>query len=421
MGSMVRLSGTWTHDGRAEMEEVPVDVARWAVGAGLPVIAEVAASLRDGDDVLAVGTRLRRTVDPARAAFVTMAAATRLRAVAAGVPGAEDLVLTREALEQASHPAAAAWRARRAALGRSTATDDVVQDRCAGTGGDAVALAEHGPVLALERDPGRAVLAAHRAAVLGAPVVVRVGDALDPAWRCRGAVVHADPDRRDARGRRARTLAQHHPPVAELVTATRAAAGRLLTVAPGVAWDDPALPLGAEVVFLQHGRDLLEAVLCTGAAARGGVRATAVLLEAGETLHRGTKPRARLEVGPVGTHLLRPATAAVRARLHDGLGARVGARRIAEHRALLTSDEAPPTSPWFDVEPVLAVTTTSADSVRSVLPADARVEVLLHGLDVDVARFLRDLGGPATGPDDVRIHLVRRDDDAVAIVTRSTA
>lgn len=403
------------------MEEVPEDVARWATGPGLAVIDDVAAALAAGEDVLQVGTRLRRTLDASRAAFATAAAETRRRAVELGVPGADRLVLTREALEQASHPAAAAWRAARASGAVRSGPDRRLQDRCAGTGGDAVALARHGPVLAVERDAGRAVLAAHRAAVLDVPVEVLVGDALDPGVACDGTVVHADPDRRDAHGRRARALGQHQPGVAALLTATAAADGRLVTVAPGVAWDDPELPPAAEIVFLQHGTDLLEAVVCTGTAATAGVRATAVLLDAGLERSRTSGERERLDVGPVGTHLLRPAAAAVRARLHDELGADLGARRVADRRALLTSDGPPAQTPWFAVEEVLAVTSPRAAAVRAALPADRRVEVVLHGMDVDVRRFLRDLGAPPTGPDDVRVHLVRRDDDAVAVVTTSMA
>jgi hypothetical protein len=399
------------------VEQVPEELARWAVGDGRAVIGRAAAALAAGEEPLAVGTRLRRDVDGPRAAFAMVAATARLRAVALGLPGADELVLTREALEQASHPAAAAWRADRAAAAVAGASDPVVQDRCAGTGADAVALAAHGPVLAVERDPGRAVLAADRAAVLGADVEVRVGDALDPALGCGGAVVHADPDRRDAAGRRARRLAQHGPPVPSLLDATAAAAGRLLTVAPGLSWDDPDLPPEAEVVFLQHGHDLLEAVLCTGTARTPGATATAVLLGEGLARSRTGPAPPHLPVGDLGALLLVPAPALVRARLHDEVGAEVGARRLADRRALLTVDEPPP-SAWFDVEVVEAVLPARPEKVREHLRGrpDRRVAVVLHGMQVDVPAWLRAAGSPATGPDDLRIHLVRRDTDAVAVL-----
>lgn len=402
------------------MEEVPEELARWAVGPGLALLDELADALADGADPLRLGTHLRDRVDAGRAAFAMSAAATRIRAVEQGLEGADRLVLTRESLEQASHPAAAAWRARRAwdAAAHGTAGVAAVQDRCAGSGGDAVALAAHGPVLAIERDPGRAVLAQHRARVLGRPVTVQVGDALDPALSADGAVVHADPDRRDATGRRARSLAEHLPSVAALVGATNAAAGRLLTVTPGVTWDDPQLPADAEVVFLQHGPDLLEAVLCTGAARTTGARASAVLLDRDAHRTRTTDERGELPVGEVGTFLLVPAPALVRARLHDALGAELDARRLARRRALLTTDE-PPSSPWVDTEVVEAVLPARPAAVREHLRGgpERRVELVLHGMQVDVPGWLRAAGRPATGPEDLRVHLVRRDHDAVAVLT----
>lgn len=407
------------------MEEVPVELARWAVGPGLPVIDELTAELADGADPLQVGTGLRERLDPGRAAFATAAAVTRLRAIEQGVEAADRLVLTREALEQASHPAAAAWRAERAwaavpevaAAGQGSGPP--VHDLCAGTGGDAVALALHGAVVATEQDPGRAVLAEHRAAVLERPVEVRVGDALAVGSSCAGAIIHADPDRRDGTGRRARSLAQHRPSVQTLLEATTAAAGRLLTVAPGVAWDDPQLPPDAEVVFLQHAGGLLEAVLCTGAARTSGARATAVLLDRDCSRTRAVDAEApAAPVGDIGAFLLVPAPALVRARAHDVVAAEVGAWRIARRRALLTADEAP-SSPWLEVERVEAVLPARAAAVREHLRADPdrRVAVVLHGMQVDVRAWLRDAGRPATGPDDLRIHLVRRDDDAVAVLT----
>lgn len=394
------------------MEQVPVDLARWAVGAGTAAIDRATVLLAQGRDDLAVATALRVDLPPDRAAFALSAAHARRRAVADGVPGAERLVLTRESLEQASRPVVAAWRARRAA-----AVGAPLQDWCAGTGGDAAALAAHAPVDAVERDPGRAVLARHRAAVLGLPVTVHVGDALGPLLDPTGAVVHADPDRRDAAGRRARRLAHHTPAPAALLAAASGAAGTVLVVAAGVAWDDPQLPEGAEVAFVAVGDDLVEACLLGGDVAAPGVRARAVLLPDGHEVTRGSDPATRRPPGEPGEWLLRPHPAAVRARVHDELGAAAEAWPVARRRALLTCDRPPPDSPWWRVERVLSVVPARARAVRDVLPADRRVEIVLHGLDADPTAFLRSLGRPSTGPDDVRVHLVRRDDDAVAIVT----
>lgn len=405
------------------MEQVDVAVARWAVGPGLPVIAEVTAAIDAGGDPLAIGTRLRSRLDPALAAFAVAAAIARRRARAAGVAGADELVLTREAAEQASHPAVARWRAGRAVAVRDrlAGRPSPLVDLCAGTGADAVALATAGgAVVAVERDPGRAVLARHRAAVLGVPVEVRVGDALAPPVDLAGLVVHADPDRRDDRGARARTLAGHGPAVDSLLVATSGVAGVLVTIAPGVDWADPALPPDAGLTFVEHDGRLVEAVLETGVAATA--RARAVLLPGGAVAERHDEEE-RLPVGPVGSHLVVPSPALVRARLHDRVGASHDCWRLADRRALLTAD-GPVDGPWLASEAVLAVLPPRPRALRRWLrTTDAAaaadgVEVVVHGVQVAPERFLRDAGAPR-GPHGVRVHLVRRDGDAIAVVTRS--
>lgn len=399
------------------MEQVPVELARWAVGPGLAVVADVTRRLDEGEGELAVGTRLREQHDVAQAAFAVAAAVARRRARELGVAAADELVLTREALEQASNPAVAAWRATQAAAARRD--DEPVVDLCAGTGADAVALAAHGPVVAVEADPGRAVLAAHRAQVLGLDVEVVVGDALAQQQLVAGRVVHADPDRRDAAGRRARTLRGHRPPVGALLGATADARGRLVTVAPGTAWDDPDLP-DADVAFVQHDGTLVEAVLRTGDARESGARATAVLLPSGRTWTRPTGERERVAVRDVGAWLVDPSPALVRARLHDELARSLGAGRLARRRALLTTDAEPPHDDWYRAERVVAVLGARPKELRAHRRATGEerpVEVVLHGADVDVRRWLRGAGAPPTGPHGQRVHVVRRDDDTVVVVT----
>jgi hypothetical protein len=162
----------------------------------------------------------------------------------------------------------------------------------------------------------------------------------------------------------------------------------------------------------------VEAVLETGTAATA--RARAVLLPSGLVLERD-RPSRHLDVGPVGTHLLVPATAAVRARLHDEVGRRHGARRLADRRALLTAD-APVDDPFLTSERVLAVLPPRPRAVRAWLRDREGVaevpacEVLTHGIDHDPVAFLR-AADARRGPDGLRIHLVRRDDDGIAIVT----
>jgi hypothetical protein len=407
--------------------ELDATTAAWLVtDDGLTSVAAAAADLATGRDELQVGTRLRREgVAPARAAAVVAAALARRRATGRW-PDADRLLFTREGLEQASDPAVSAWRARR------FAGADAVEDRAAGCGGDTLALAAvAGEVTAIDLDPARLTLLRHNAGVRGLEVTTVVADALTQPGPDRGPV-HADPGRR-VDGRRVRRLADHRPSVPALLHHLDHVAARdgvAVVLGPGVDLDDHDLPAGAELEFVQVGRDLAESVLWTGPLRSVGTAASATLLDrdadaGGEALaHRGRGERGpRLPVGAIGDVLLEVAPAAVRARLHDDLGAEVGARRLASRRALLTVDGEPAASPWWRARAVEAVLPARPAAVRRHLrTVDERpIEVVLHGVDLDVRRFRRELGDPPGGPGGRRIELVRTDDGAVAIVTGELA
>lgn len=391
--------------------ELPPPVAVWLTVEGGPYVEAAADELADGVSALAIGTRLRSELAPARAAAVTAAAATRLRAVDAGIPDAERLLLTRAALEQASHPAVAAHRAGRFAQA------PLVIDLCTGAGVDAVAIGRRvDTVVAVDLDPSRALLARHNTRRCGVDAVVVVGDARRPPVQMSG-LLHADPSRRRGE-RRARRLADYGPPVGDLLAATATAAGRGIVLSPAVAWDDPHLPDDAEVEFLQVGQDLVEAMMWLGDLRRPGVRATATLLPEGET--RSVEgPGEPLPVGPIREWLVEVAPAAVRARIHDSIGTELGARRVARNRALLTTSRSPGSSPWWRAWRVEAVLPARQREVRRWL-RDARplpLEISTHGLDADPQRWWRELGSPPRGPDGRRLHLVRTDDGALCIAT----
>jgi hypothetical protein len=229
--------------------------------------------------------------------------------------------------------------------------------------------------------------------------------------------MHADPGRRRD-GRRIRRLAHHLPGVGALLEVHLTARSRAVVLSPAVDLDDPDLPVDAELEFVQVVDDLLESVLWLGAARRGEARATATLLPSGESRSRAARGP-RLPVGDVGAYLLQLAPAAVRARLHDDLGAEVQARRLASGRALLTTDHDPGTSPWFRRRQVHAVLPARPRAVRSWLREadELPIEIAVHGLDADPVDWWRALGRPPRGPTGWRIELVRTDEGGTAIVT----
>jgi SAM-dependent methyltransferase len=397
------------------MATLTLEVAEWLCSpAGLAALDESTARLDAGADELQVGTWLRGEValTPERATAVVGAARARRRARQRW-PDADRLVLEPTALEQASDPAVAAWRAQRMAGHR-------VWDLCAGIGGDTLAIAATAAeVTAVDLDPARLRLLAHNAEVLGRAVTTRCADALEvhppaDAW------VHADPSRRRD-GRRVRRLADHLPPVDALLAAHRDAVATGVVLSPAVDLDDPALPGEAELEFVADEHGLKESIVWLGAARSPGVLASATLLPDLHRVRRAAPPT--LPVGRVGTYVVEVAPAAVRARLHPEIGLEIGARRLARRRALLTTDGAPPPSPWYRARPVLAVLPARDKAVRRWLRDHVReagevpFEIVTHGLPADPDLWWRALGRPARGPQGYRIELVRTDDGAQAIVT----
>ncbi len=404
----------------ARSESLDPEVAAWLCApTGVAAVADVTAWLDEGDDDLTVASRLRvatrrREGLPAARAVAVQAAAHARRRARADWPDADQLLFTPAALEQASHPAASAWRARR------FADVGAVVDLCAGAGGDSLALATAGEVVAVDRDLGRLHLCRHNATVRGAPVRVVVGDALRPPLRLTGAV-HCDPSRRVA-GRRLRRLGEYRPPVDAVLGATTNAVGSGIVCSPALDLADPVLPADAELEFVQLGGDLLEAMLWTGALARRPGTSTATLLPSAEQWRSTPGTTDDLPVGPVGDWLVSVAPAAVRARCHDEIGATIAARRVAHRRALLTCDTPPPPSAWYVARRVEAVLPARGKHVRRWLQAadDLPVEIAVHGLDVAPDAFWSSLGRPPRGPNGRRLELVRTDEGGRCVVTRTT-
>lgn len=405
-------------DGAWRSEDLDADAAAWAMSAeGLAWLAdllgdEVGSGRGAGsDDDLAVATRLRAAgLDPARAAAVQGIAAASGRARGAGQPS--HTWWTPSAAEQASHPAVAAWRAARFA-------GAPVTDLTAGCGGDALALVDRAAeLIAVERSAVRVPIL--RANLADRAAVVR-GDATAPCLRPAAWWAWADPGRRVA-GRRVRGLADTVPPVPGLATTGWTGLG--VAVSPAVDLGDPARPPDAELEFVQVDRQLVEATLWLGATRDTGPgephAASATLLPEGVHV-RGTPapPGGSVEEVTVGAWLAEPAPALVRARLVDDVAAELGLARLARRRALFVGSQ-PLDSPWFRCERVEAVVPARPARVRDALQGldELPLELLVHGMSVDVRAWWRGLGSPPRGPQGRAVHLVRLDDTSLAVLTR---
>ena len=229
----------------------------------------------EGEDALAAAEQLPltpnsllsdvdalRTVTGARAGAVLETAVLRRRA-RSKVDGAQHWLLTDDALQQATPTPVAVHRAARLA-GRD------VHDLTCSIGADLGAVAAVARrALGSDVDAVRLAMAAHN--LPGVPLVR--ADALWPV--SRGAVLLADPARRDDAGRRRWRPSDFRPPLDELVDA---AGGRdlVVKVAPGL--DREAVPWAAEVELVSLDARVREAALWSPGLATRGVRRRATVL-----------------------------------------------------------------------------------------------------------------------------------------------
>lgn len=305
--------------------------------AGIALLDDVAGAGLSEATLLHHASRLRRTHPP----DVVSAALdlTLLRQKASRkFSRAGQMFFTRQALEQASAEVVSRHRAQRFAHCAAVA------DLCCGIGGDTLALAAHAEVLALDVDPlrlrmaeanARAYQVGERVRTLEADVT---GCSLPP-----GLVFWADPDRR-VEGRRVFSVESYRPPLSALLRRAERRPGTGIKLSPGVDYGELAALLGDtphEVEILSVQGEGREAVLWLGELCTARHRAT--LLPGGHTLTDGP-PGAAIPVTQPGRYLYEPDAAVIRAHLVEDLARRLGAAKLSEQIAYLTSDELVETS-----------------------------------------------------------------------------
>jgi hypothetical protein len=348
---------------------------------GRRALAESMQLLPDEQTFLACFNRLSRRYpsDLARAALET---ALLRRRAASKFCRAERMFFCREALEQASGEQAARHRARR------FASFALVADLCCGAGGDAIALAERGPVLAVDLDPLRLALCGlnlqacevrDRATLVQADVLQVALDGV--------AAVFIDPDRRVA-GRRQLSLAACQPPLPAVLPRLPPGLPAAAKLAPGVSWAE-LTPLAGEAEFVSVAGELKECVLWLGSLRTAARRAT--LLPTGQTLAAETAAPAP-GCGPVERFVYDPDPAIVRAGLVTDLAHLLGAHLLDERIAYLSCPQRVDT-PFARLHVVEEALPFHLGRLRDLLRQHrvGQVQVQRRGSPVDPAELTRKL------------------------------
>ncbi|MDT8915729.1 THUMP-like domain-containing protein [Amycolatopsis sp. PS_44_ISF1] len=344
------------------------DVAFLRSGAGrAALLAASTLPLTDATRIADVGA-VRRSVGELRAAAVLETVVLR-RKSAAKLADADEWLLTGDALQQASATPVARHRASRLA-GRD------VHDVTCSVGADLVELARVAHrTLGSDVDAVRLEMARHNASAAGvAPGIVRA-DALAPV--SRGAVVVADPARRDAAGRRTWKPADFRPPLDGLVDAYP---GRPLSIkcAPGL--DFSIVPWAEEVELVSLDGAVREACLWRGLSEGVSRRATVLRSDGARWTLTDAEPD-EIPAREPGEWIVDPDGAVVRAGLVRHYAARHGLWQLDERIAYLTGDTPPPGRAFR----VLEHGPFTEKALRSTLRRleVGRLEILVRGLDVD--------------------------------------
>ena len=328
-------------------------------------LAELASQELNDQASLPLLTRLRRAWPPDQAAALLDQARLRRKA-GDKFPQPERLLFTDEALQQASSRAVAAYRAQQ--FLRALGPAQIVDLGC-GLGADTIALAEAGlQVLAVEKDPVRARIAAANVIALGLGERVQVvwGDfALTPAlsqgergrtltpalsqgergrdfwlplplgegWGEGRIAAFIDPSRR-AGERRIFSLEAMDPPLSTLLTLLEQIPTLAIKTMPGIA--DEEIPPNAEVEFIAERGQMKEALLRFGALRTGAARRATLL--PGPYHLDSNAPRRETPVSPPLAWLYEPDAAVIRATLVQHLATQLGAAQLDPTIAYLTSD-----------------------------------------------------------------------------------
>ncbi|MFP7762144.1 THUMP-like domain-containing protein [Marisediminicola sp. LYQ85] len=331
---------------------------------------------------------------PELVAAVLSQSKLRARARAKFGEFADRMLFTTAGLEQATRLSVAAHHA-----GRFTAAGARrVADLGCGIGADSLAFAALGlDVLAVERDDVTAAIATYNLAPWeGATVVSADAATVDLA---DVDAVYVDPARR-TRGHdnttRVHDPNQWSPP---LDFAFGLAADRPVGVKLGPGVDRDLIPADAEAQWISVDREVVEAGVWFGAAARDGITRSALVMGAhgtAEMISHGDSED--VATGALGGVVYEPDGAVIRARLIGDLARSLDARMVSDSIAYLTSDEVVET-PFAVPFRVIATLPFDERTLKRELAARGigRLEIKKRGVDVDPAKLRSRLSLKGTG------------------------
>jgi len=250
------------------------------------------------------------------------------------------MFFTPEALEQASSETVSAYRAER------FKKNACVLDLACGIGGDTIGLAGRCSVTAVDRDPVRIAMAKRNVKVYGLSERVKFTCADVAEIPLDADAAFLDPSRRIG-ARRTVRLDQMSPSTEFLHRLIASIPNAAIKLSPATDYAEME-SLGGEIEFISESGECKEALVWLGDFMTASKRAT--VLPSRDTLIFEETPE--VAVGMPGRYLYEPDACVIRAHLVEHLANRIGAWKVDERIAYLSSDALVET-PFADAYEVL--------------------------------------------------------------------
>jgi hypothetical protein len=336
-------------------------------------------------------------------------------------------LLTRDGIEQATHPIVRQWRANRLAeLGLTR-----IADLGCALGFETASFAEAGlAVRAVECDIETAAIAAMNLASHNARVdvfdVVADSDALAAVLADVDAVF-VDPARRDANapksidgasGGRVTDPEDWSPRWSWVVELAQRQPKLVAKVAPGI--DHDVIPEDAQTVWFSIKNVLVEASVWFGGFGLAPARIAIAVDRHGDVAEIDSAAATSDVVGPIQQFILDPAPSVTRAGLVQHLAAHTNAHLIDSHLGYLSSAAEPHDSPLYATYEVIETLKFDEKKIAAALTKIGARDVQISGRGhrIDTEALTKKLKKGLAGDKVISILLARIGDDVTVILTQ---
>ena len=303
---------------------------------------------------------------------------------------ADQMWFDRTRLEQATQEIVARHKSERF----KACNDEKVLDLCCGLGADAISIAHHTPVVAVDLSPLATWFTQQNAAAYGVSANIETLNSDVESVDTTGRFVHLDPDRR-TQGQRQVRLEFGSPALPYLQALTKTARGGAIKVSPASNFGGKFTDCEVELISLNG--ECKEATIWFGELRQAAPFKATILPQGVSVAGDPWEYRPRIE--PLKRYLFDPDPAVVRAGLVDCVAEQLDLRRLDDAEEYLT-DDTWINSPFVRGFEVLADLNNNTREIRDFFRTSSfgQVEIKCRHMSIDADAIRRKLPLPGNEP-----------------------